>query len=221
MDPYHAGLIVIYLLIGLGIVGNSPAEAATHNSLSYQVGSDFRTGEKERNIITFTSLTKTDDNHIFYASIDAQSFDNSNSSTITRFLGQYRLTKSIPVSVSGQLINQAKVSSTDVGLAFNFPIGYVSGINLFKHSDNILGEGEKVFAYWVYPINEKWRFNGFVETTWANRMQASDMTLAQPELMYSMTNRLQIGMEYQFYRNKNGIKGLDETIPQFKLTYNF
>jgi hypothetical protein len=217
MDPLHAIYIAIWVLIAAGVF-DKDANAATTNSISYQSGSDFRTGEKERNILTLDSLTKTQEDHIIYANIDIQSFDNQNSIVISRVLGRRSLAPFI--RGSAQLINQRGVSSTDVGFGFDIPVGYTTGIDIFKHSDNVLGEGAKLQVYWVIPY-QNWRFNGIVETIWADKMLASDSTLAQPEIMYTATKDLQFGVEYQIYRNKNGVSGLDETFPQVKLKYQF
>lgn len=213
----HIFILAFYIS---ATIGTGEAEGATTNSISYQTGSDFRTGEKERNIITLDSLT-VEKSHLIYLNVDVQSFDNKESQVISRILGRYNIV-SDKIALTGQLINQRGISSTDVGFGVNLPFGYVYGIDFYKHSDNFLGEGQKVFVYWVYPIKStKFQFNGFVETTWADRMMASEMILAQPELMYSFTKNLQAGVEYQFYRNKNGVVGLDETIPQGKLKYVF
>jgi hypothetical protein len=217
MDPFHAIYVVFWVLVAVGVF-DKDANAATTNSISYQTGSDFRTGEKERNIITFDSLTKTQEDHIVYANIDIQSFDNQNSIVISRLLGRTHLTPLI--RGSAQLINQRGVSSTDIGFGFDIPVGYTTGVDIFKHSDNVLGEGTKLQICWVIPY-QNWRFNGIVETIWANKMSASDSTLAQPEIMYAATKNLQFGVEYQIYRNKNGVSGLDETFPQVKLKYQF
>ena len=51
--------------------------------------------------------------------------------------------------------------------------------------------------------------------------------LAQPQVrldvgeFFGMPNRLQVGMEYQYWYNKYGIKGFTESLPQALLVWKF
>lgn len=69
-----------------------------------------------------------------------------------------------------------------------------------------------------------WRFRGFLDVIGAEGERASQV-LAQPQLLLDLggtwgrKSRLLLGIEYQYWRNKYGSRGVTESVPQIVLAW--
>ena len=80
----------------------------------------------------------------------------------------------------------------------------------------------KVFGQKKWPI----RFNGFLD--WASKEgEVHDNLQTQPSLLLDFALKtdgrvpLRIGIEYNYWHNKLGIKGLNQSVPQLKIVWIF
>lgn len=83
---------------------------------------------------------------------------------------------------------------------------------------------------WQLPFTiagSKWSFEGFADFISANDSGVARTALAQPQLrldvgdFYGYTNHFFVGIEYQYWHNKYGIRGLHESLPQALLLWKF
>lgn len=83
---------------------------------------------------------------------------------------------------------------------------------------------------WQLPFTiagTKWSFEGFADFIGKNNSGSARTALAQPQLrldvgdLYGYGNHLYLGVEYQYWHNKFGIKGLHESLPQALLVWKF
>lgn len=93
-----------------------------------------------------------------------------------------------------------------------------------------IGTSWQITPVWQLPFEiggTKWRFEGFADFIGRNQT-AARQALAQPQLRLDLgdlildkANQWFIGIEYQYWHNKYGIKGLHETAPQALVIWSF
>jgi hypothetical protein len=213
-------IILAYMLLLISLPLLADDNKLQQTSLSYMYGEGYKlTSEANRSTIKFEDIVITDNDHLLYFNANLASFNDSNSTITTRLLGHYHLINQ--VSLAGQIINQPGISSTDAGISFKLPLRRLFMVDFYKHSDNFLGKGYKILSYWNIPVPnfDKVSFSGFYEITWSDKLNRN-MVLSQPQIMYEYSKDTFVGVEYQVYINKYNL-GLDEYIPQLKLTKTF
>jgi hypothetical protein len=208
-------LIAIAFVTGL-LVNSNQCDAATVGSASFLHGDGYVTGDDTRNIARF-DVTHINKDVLLYGRADLSSFDDRNSSINTRMIGHYNT--GFGFDLAGQYQNANKTSVSSIGLGVkSIAKDHMVLLDVYKQSHNVLGDATQVFAYVKSPEYNGFFFDGFVDTAFYKNVT---VVLAQPSVMYKMTNSLNIGVEYQLYYNKFGYDGLDESVPQAKLKYTF
>lgn len=119
-----------------------------------------------------------------------------------------------------------------VGVALDLPKFAFADINLYyreSERDWLASQtdgGAQVTIDWLLPFElagQKLAFEGFADYAWGEdggSAPKADNLVAGPRLLIDVGNwfgapgTLQVGVEYQIWRNKYGVKGVDEDIPQ-------
>ncbi|WNB74992.1 outer membrane protein OmpK [Methylomonas koyamae] len=92
-----------------------------------------------------------------------------------------------------------------------------------------IGTSWQITPVWQLPFEiagSKWSFEGFADFIGRNQT-AARQALAQPQLRLDIgdfwgdAGHLFIGLEYQYWHNKYGIKGLHDNVPQALLVWKF
>lgn len=92
-----------------------------------------------------------------------------------------------------------------------------------------VGTSWQITPVWKFPFQiagTKWSFEGFADFIGQNHYVARQ-ALAQPQLrldvgdLFGHGEHLYLGIEYQYWHNKYGIKGLHDTVPQALLLWRF
>lgn len=92
-----------------------------------------------------------------------------------------------------------------------------------------IGTSWQITPVWKLPFEiagTKWSFEGFADFI-AENHYAARQTLAQPQLrldvgdLFGNSGHLYLGIEYQYWHNKYGIKGLHDNVPQALLLWRF
>lgn len=92
-----------------------------------------------------------------------------------------------------------------------------------------IGTSWQITPVWKVPFEiagTKWSFEGFADFFGRNQY-AARQALAQPQLRLDVGdlmghgNHLFIGIEYQYWHNKYGIKGLHDNVPQALMLWKF
>lgn len=93
-----------------------------------------------------------------------------------------------------------------------------------------IGTSWQITPVWKLPFQiagSKWSFEGFADFIGKKGEYAARQALAQPQLrldigdFFGSSDHLFIGVEYQFWHNKYGIKGLHDNVPQALLVWKF
>jgi len=117
-----------------------------------------------------------------------------------------------------------------VGMPLDLPGFAFSDINFYvrESSSDTFGKsktGYQVTFDWLYPFSvgsTKWAFEGFIDYAFGEDGGANakeDNIIAGPRLLLDVGDALQVGIEYQIWRNKFGINGVDEDVAQIMLKW--
>lgn len=116
---------------------------------------------------------------------------------------------------------------------FNLPFFKVFNIDFMRH--NVLepvaiGTSWQMTTVWKMPFeiaNTKWSLEGFADFTESKNAKYVGNILAQPQLrldigdLWGQSNHVYVGIEYQYWHNKYGIRGLNEGTPQALVLWKF
>lgn len=92
-----------------------------------------------------------------------------------------------------------------------------------------IGTSWQITPVWKFPFQiagTQWTLEGFADFIAKNNYVARQ-ALAQPQLrldvgdLFGNSNHLYLGIEYQYWHNKYGIKGLHDNVPQALLLWRF
>lgn len=232
--------IWITLLVGAGSVG--AASGADWNSTNVWLlqGNDFELGERERTIMRLEHADgwKYGDNYFFV--------DFTQSETNTTAYGEFEPRLSLG-KISGRDLSYGPVK--DVLLTGSYNVGedfraYLYGaavdLNLpgfawFKFAaygrddDNLPGQGWQITPAWLYPFNAgklKFSFQGLIDYIGPEGPSVRNLVVV-PRLwldvgaLWGAPGHLEVGVEYFYWKNKFGVKGVDEKViePAIKWTF--
>lgn len=227
----------------LGLLGWSGAEAAerwSSTNLQLLYGDNYELGPKERTILTLEHASGWEygDNFFF---VDVTDFEDEGTSLYGELLSRLSLSK-----ISGRKIGVGALS--DVLLAGHLEFGegvrtYLYGIGtnwdlpgfaFFKLDFYVRDEPDlrasptwQITPSWLLPFQigpVKASLGGFVDFAGSQGERESSIVGA-PQLLVDIGNfwgapdRLHAGIEYQFWRNKFGIDGVDEDVVQLMLKW--
>jgi hypothetical protein len=190
------------------------AEAA-QSSVSVLYGDGYKTGEVNRHTIRFDTLAVKDWG-MLYGRVDAVSFGDDNSNVFTRGIAHYGR----GLHLSGQLQNQRNISQSSAGIGYSeFGKGSSWFVDFYRMSSNFYGDSNHAFIYADRAFG-KYKINGFIEYIQPEEKTLYPITFSQISFSYKVSD-FNIGVEHHRYFNKFGISGLDESVNQIKLVYNF
>lgn len=116
---------------------------------------------------------------------------------------------------------------------FNLPGFKLFTVDFLRH--DILepyefGSSWQITPVWKFPFilfGSHWSLEGFTDFIARKGPRYAPNILAQPQIrldlgdFWGMKNHLFVGIEYQYWHNKFGIKGFNESLPQALLVWNF
>ena len=209
--------------------------STTH--ISYLYGQDYRNPANDNVNDNFSIYTlehvsgwKYGDNFFF---IDAAKTDTKNSDLYLEFAPRFSATKILGHKYEGYIqdillatqINIAqgagKKELAGLGVDFKLPYFDMFQTNLYHRDDKDLnGSTYQLTFVWESNFklfNQGFKFLGFLDIAGeegSDGAKSEANTLAQPQLLWMAYKNLGIGLEYQYWENKYGINGLDESLPQ-------
>jgi hypothetical protein len=205
-------LVVVFAFI-FAAVYEKPADAA-QASVSYLHGDGYASGDATRNTLRLDALTIKNWG-MLYGRVDVLSFDDRNSSVVTRGIGHYGK----GLHFSGQLQNQRGVSQSSAGFGYSsFGKNTSWFVDLYRMSSNYYGDSSHAFGY-ASQDWENWQLSGWVEVIQPDKNFQPNAG-SQISLTYKI-GEFRVGVEQQRYINKNGIKGLDEVVNQGVIKWIF
>ena len=149
----------------------------------------------------------------------------------------FGIVKDVLVAGTLEMGEDLRASLIGVGLALNLPRFAFADFNLYyrKSERDWLAvqtdSGAQVTIDWLLPFTlggQKLAFEGFADYAWGEKggsAPKADNLVAGPRLLVDVGNwfgapgTLQAGIEHQIWRNKYGVKGVDEDVTQVMLKW--
>ncbi len=196
--------------------------------------------EYDQDIMTLEHVNgwKYGDNFLFIDT-SAPSQSSPNPSVYFEFDPRFSSKKILGTSYSG-LIADVLVS-TQYNAAAGFPVylyGAAVDLNLpgfkffqsnfyIRDDRNIEGTSYQVTLVWnmEFKAGLDWEFSGFLDYAGAEGKDSTGKSeanlLTQPALLAKLTPELGVGLEYQYWSNKLGVKDANESVPQLMVKVQF
>jgi len=238
-------LTALGLLVSVGADAGSASFSTTN--IQYLYGTQYELGDDTRSIVTLEHVNawKYGDNFFF---VDITNPDRTGEITGTEFYGEISPRLSLSaltgMKLSGGIIKDTLITATlemgDAGSGFhnylyglavdlNVPHVPVFQVNYYVRNEIGAGTdlGSQLTLVWLAPFDlgpTTWSFEGFLDYAMGNDPR-EDNLLAGPRLLldvgklWGAPGALQAGLEYQVWRNKFGIKDVDEDVAQAMLKW--
>jgi nucleoside-specific outer membrane channel protein Tsx len=150
---------------------------------------------------------------------------------------KFGIVKDVLLAGTQEMGEDLRATLLGVGLALDLPKFAFADLNLYyrkSHRDWLAAQtdgGAQLTIDWLLPFNlgnQKLAFEGFADYAWGEKggsAPKADNLVAGPRLLIDAGNwfgapgAVQIGVEYQIWRNKFGVKGFDEEIPQVMIKW--
>ncbi len=137
--------------------------------------------------------------------------------------------KDILVTTTAEIGNGFHNYLYGIAVDLNIPKTPVAQINTYVRNEIGMGKdpGYQVTLVWLTPFNIgnlSFAFEGFFDYAF-DQDHAEDNIITAPRLLMDLGKTwgaegvLQAGIEYQIWRNKFGIDGIDEDVPQFMVKW--
>ena len=215
-------------------------------NLQYHYGTEYELGDEERSLITLEHASgwKYGDNFFF---VDITNPDRTGELTQTGFYGEIspRLSfgKMTGKDLSAGIIQDVLITTTaEIGEGFHtylyglavdlkLPKFNFFQVNWYARNEVSFGTntGQQITLAWGMPFSigkAKFSFEGFFDYAW-DVGPSEDNIITQPRLLLDVGSLMdspgvfQAGIEYQIWRNKFGIDGVDENFPQLMVKWIF
>jgi nucleoside-specific outer membrane channel protein Tsx len=145
------------------------------------------------------------------------------------------LNATVGVNVGENLDNSksgVRIALYGATIDFNLPYFKFFSVDILNHvplEPSMQGSSIQITPVWNLPFsiaNTKWSFEGFLDFIGSKKTD-SYFVLAQPQLrldigdLWGESGHFYAGIEYQYWHNKYGIKGLNDNVPQALLVWKF
>ena len=227
----------------------NPVNAANSDWLNWQSaniqllrGSNYEVGEDQRTLMTFEYANDWRYGDVFMF-VDWTRFDSGSSTYYGEISPRFSLQHMSDLKLSNGLIKDVLLSFTyehgknDVrAYLYGFAIDLdLPGFRFFKTNyylrtnPNLSDDTWQITLAWQYPfmiVDTPWLTEGFADLAGDAGPGYHANQYIVPRLLFDLGNLLNIekqklwaGIEYSYWRNKYGIKGITENNPQLQLKW--
>ena len=239
-------ILALSLLTSVSATGQAAEWSTTNVQLLH--GEGYELGDNSMTILTVEHANgwKYGDNFFF---LDVSNPASQGTGYYAEFSPRLSLGKISGKDMSFGIVKDVLVAGTlemgedlrayllGIGLALDLPKFAFADINFYyreSERDWLVEQtdaGAQVTIDWLLPFQiggQKMAFEGFVDYAWGEdggSAPKADNLVAGPRLLVDVGNwfgapgTLQAGVEYQVWRNKYGVKGFDEDIPQLMVKW--
>lgn len=217
----------------------------THRRIEFDPVDGLYGVKESRSVITIEHVNewKYGDNFLF---IDITNPDRGDAQTPTSLYGEVSprlsfakmtgkdlargLFKDILITTTLEVGSGLRNYLYGLAVDLNIPNVPVFQINYYIRDESTAATktGSQVTLVWLYPFDigpVSMAFEGFADYAFGLGSNASDNLIAAPRLMvdvgksFGAPGMFQAGIEYQLWRNKFGISGIDEDVAQFMVKW--
>lgn len=230
------------LLTGLtGMVTSTQASVWSSSKIEILYGQDFARGfngaDQDEATFTFANATGfTWGDTFIFADVNKADDTDKTGGTHLEFSTRYRFVKPennnvikgfygiVQGDMTSNAFVQKIVPMAGVSLDWNLP-----GFKFFKthvqyrNDPTLDGSAVQVNLVWSksFTISDaNFSFEGFADWTSEEGTAVSNLVM-QPQVLWHANKNLAVGVEYQYWKNRLGIDGRDESVPQVMVRWTF
>ena len=248
MKPYHSFFLSVFF--SLSLLSTSHADGFfdwSSNNIQVLHGNNFKLGDKSRTLVTIEHVDgwRYGDNFFFIEFIDRNDTSTEVYGEFYPRLSWSKITgNTLPFSFIQDIslvggLNAGNLPKADpykayllgAGISFNVPhMDYLTlDVQAFK-GDSVDTTGIQVTPVWSVPFqlgSLHFLFKGYAEWQSEKATGGSSTLLTQPQLLldvgrlWNNPSKVYAGIEYHYWHNKFGIKGLTEKVPQAMIMATF
>lgn len=207
-------------------------------------GKHYKVGDAERSIITveYANQWAYGDTFIF---VDASRYDDGVKTAYGEISPRFSLSKMFDTDLSNNLVKDVLLSFTlekgeddvraylyGIGMDLNLPGFRYFKSNLYlRHNPRLEEDTWQITLAWQYPFQisqTRFKTEGFADLAGNAAPAYHSNQFIVPRLLADLGplfdtghNTLWFGIEYSYWNNKYGIRGVKESTPQLQLIWNF
>jgi nucleoside-specific outer membrane channel protein Tsx len=214
------------------------ADTSWHSfSASFLTGSNYEVGPKSRDVLTFEYASKTNwgDQFMFMDKVIAP---DGATSTYFEWSPRFELMQFSEndffqhLSLATTMENGADFENLLIGVGTNLSVpGFkMLQANIYHVSNELKSNDYQITFAWIHPINIgdfKFSIDGFIDYSSAADTHSAEL-LFHPQIKWNISDligltksTLYVGIEYDYWRNKYGIEGIQEHNPNLLIKYHF
>ena len=210
-------------------------------NLSLLHGDNFKLTNKSQYTITLdhASSWKYGDMFFFIESFNPESNDSTD---YGEFHPRFSLSKITGNSFTNNVVRDVSVATEiefgekhraylyGIGMDLNTKDFNYFNINFYvRDNKRLSGKTWQITPYWQLPFSigsSKWSFEGFADIA-GSESSSEHNIIFQPQVLLDIGHlvgkpgQLKAGLEYGYWRNKFGVKGVTESVPQLMLKWTF
>lgn len=245
---YLYRFILLTIVLSVPYIANAePFFNWTSNNIQVLHGNDFKLGDKSRTLLTIEHVDgwRYGENFFFVELIDREDTSTevygefyprlswSKLTGQTAFLPLFKDFSLVAGINAGNLPKQDPYKAYLLGAGISFDVPYMDFLTLdiqaFK-ADDVRTTGIQITPVWSMPFHVgtlHFLFKGYAEWQSERATGGSSSLLTQPQLLIDVgrllghNNKIYAGIEYHYWHNKFGIRGLSEKVPQAMMMINF
>jgi hypothetical protein len=206
-------LIGVAFVLGL-LINHNQCDAA-QSSVTALYGDGYVTGEESRTSLRFDTLAVKEWG-VAYGRADFVSPVSGEYSGVS-VRGIAHLGRGLHLGT--QIQGQKEVSNTSLGVGYSdFSKDLSWFVDVYRMNSSYYGDSSHLFAY----LSKQWdrvKLGGFLEVTQPDNT-FQPVTFSQMALSYKL-GEISVGVEHQRVFNKLGVKGLDESVNQLMVKWEF
>ena len=233
------GIVPAFILLACSGIAQSADWSSTN--VSYLSGKGYKSLDKDQPSSDYDILTidhasgwKYGDNFFF---TDIFEVDSDSPGSYTEWAPRFSSAKIVEIDygsflkdvlLAGQLnvpTGNPRIYLYGLGMNLAIPHFQVFSLNTYVRDDRRFdGTAYQVTLVWkaIIDFGAKFIFTGFMDYAGeegSNDNKSSGNLLAQPQLLWQVAEDLGVGIEYQYWKNKLGVEGITESVPQLMLKW--
>jgi len=236
-------VFVLALCLIAVVAQPGPTFAANYSltGVDLMYGRHYHLGAPVQSTLTFNHFSTWEygDNFLF---VDVAHSNQGGTSVYGEFHPRFSISKISGRNLSHGVLKDVAVAGTlefgeglfnrlyGVGFDLDVPKFSFFNVNLYvRDNPDLHGQTYQITPYWALPFKigkAHFSFEGFVDIAGGEGASSRNI-LAQPKLLYDVgagmgvPNRIMVGIEYAYWKNKYGVKGVTDSFPQFMVRWNF
>ncbi len=231
--------------LSMALLASNSAQAATWNSSNVQLlkGNSYELGPEDRTILTYENALGFDYGDSFFFIDVTEPFDEG-TSYYSEFSPRFSLSKMTGSDLSSGMIKDVMIATTlemgdgvrgtliGVGLPLNIDGFAFANVNFYlRKSERDFAavqtdNGYQLTLTWKKPFSigsTKMSFEGFLDYAFGEDSGSApkeNNIITAPRLLVTL-GTFEVGIEYQIWKNKFGVDGVDENVAQAMVKWNF